>query len=93
VKSMTERTLEKAIKIKRQIDTLRTRKAEVKKVWVLCKEAEENKIIFHIQAQNNGYYKEETTISAQTAKLVLDKELEAVETELETLLYELSDLH
>lgn len=87
---MTEQTLEEAIKIKRQIDHLRKRKVELEKVRAWCKEGNAN---FRIQVREAGIERGRTIISGETAKLVLDKELEDIRKELEALLNELSDLH
>ncbi|EOS27647.1 hypothetical protein C806_00094 [Lachnospiraceae bacterium 3-1] len=87
---MTEQTLGEAIKIKRQIDHLRERKAEVEKVRAWCKEGNAS---FKIQTTEAGLSRDGVTISGATTKLVLDKELEEIKKELEALLNELSDLH
>jgi len=87
---MTEQTLEKAIEIKRKIDRLRGRKAELEKVQVWCKEEDVN---FRIQAYQGGCCRDSAIISGVIAELVLDKECEDIENEVEILLNELSDLH
>ena len=87
---MTEQTLGEAIKIKRQIDHVRERKAEVEKVRAWCKEGNAS---FKIQTTEAGFSRDGVAISGATAKLVLDKELEEIKKELEVLLNELSDLH
>ena len=87
---MTEKTLGKAIEIKRKIDNLRERKAELEKVRAWCKEGRAN---FRIQATEAGFQRDGITISGATTKLVLDKELEEIKKELEALLVELSALH
>ena len=84
---MTEQTLGEAIKIKRQIDHLRERKAEVEKVRAWCKEGNAS---FKIQTTEAGFSRDGVAISGAT---VLDKELEEIKKELEALLNELSDLH
>lgn len=87
---MTEKTLGEAIKIKRQIDHLRERKAEIEKVRAWCKEGNAN---FRIQTTEAGFSRDGVEISGATTKLVLDKELEEIKKELEALLVELSALH
>lgn len=87
---MTEQTLGEAIKIKRQIDHLRERKAEVEKVRAWCKEGNAS---FKIQTTEAGFSRDGVTISGATTKLVLDKELEEIKKELEALLVELSAMH
>ena len=87
---MTEKTLGEAIKIKRQIDNLRGRKAEFEKVLAWCKEG---KASFRIQAREAGLERDGVIISGATAKWVLEKELEEIKKEIEALLNELSDLH
>ena len=87
---MTEKTLGKAIEIKRKIDNLRERKAELEKVRAWCKEGNVN---FRIQTTEAGFSRDGVGISGATTKLVLDKELEDIKKELEALLNELSDLH
>ena len=72
---MTEQTLGEAIKIKRQIDHLRERKAEVEKVRAWCKEGNAS---FKIQTTEAGFSRDGVTISGATTKLVLDKELEEI---------------
>ena len=72
---MTEQTLGEAIKIKRQIDHLRERKAEVEKVRAWCKEGNAS---FKIQTTEAGFSRDGVAISGATAKLVLDKELEEI---------------
>lgn len=75
---MTEQTLGEAIKIKRQIDHLRERKAEVEKVRAWCKEGNAS---FKIQTTEAGFSRDGVTISGATTKLVLDKELEEIKKE------------
>ena len=87
---MTEQTLGKAIELKKKMDSLRERKAEIEKVRAWCKEGKAN---FRIQTTEAGFQRDGITISGATAKLVLDKELEDINKELEALLNELSDLH
>ena len=87
---MTEQTLGKAIELKRKIDYLRERKAEVEKVRAWCKEGNAN---FRLQATEAGLQRDGITISGATTRLVLDKELEDIKKELNALLVELSDLH
>lgn len=87
---MTEQTLKKAIEVKRQIDHLRERKAGIEKLQVWFKE--EN-IIFRIQVQVGACCGDSIIISKEASRLALDKELEDIKKELETLLIELSNLH
>ena len=87
---VTEQTLGEAIKIKRQIDNLRERQAELEKVRAWCKEGNAN---FRIQTTEAGFSRDGVEISGATTKLVLEKELEEIKKELEALLNELSDLH
>ncbi|MEY8517213.1 hypothetical protein AALC25_09845 [Lachnospiraceae bacterium 29-84] len=87
---MTEQTLGEAIKIKRQIDNLRERKAEFEKVLAWCREGNAS---FRIQARKAGLERDGVIISGATTKRVLEKELEEIKKEIEALLNELSDLH
>ncbi len=86
---MTEQTLEKAIEIKRELERLRERKEEVKKVqfWIGQHGAK-----FKIQAQMSGCFKDGIIIRENDVKLVLKNEIEYVEKGIEELLQELSDL-
>lgn len=87
---MTEETLKKAIEIKRKIDGLRAKKTEVEKVREWSRDGKTN---FSIQACESGFHRDNTQISTEAAKMVLDKEIEIIEKELETLLNELSELN
>lgn len=87
---MTEQTLERAIEIKKDIEWLRGRIEELKKVWAW---GGENTAYFRIQAQQGGCSRDSVIIPENTAKATLDTETKAAEEKIEALLQELSALN
>lgn len=91
---MTEQTLEKAMGIKHMLDRTCIKKKELEKAKKLCygNTRDVGKRFFKIQISEGSSYKEIVSISLETARMALDKEIENVDRIILDLRDELSEL-
>ena len=91
---MTEETLNKAIAIKNQIETIRTRNSKLEGMASLCygNTSEVRKRKFTAQIRDNNRLKE-VCVSNKSLKFALDMEIADADEALERLLTELDQLH
>lgn len=92
--NMTEETLNKAIAIKNQMETIRTRKSKLDGMASLCygNTSEVRARKFTAQISDNNHLKE-VCVSNKSLKFALDMEISDADETLDRLLAELDQLH